>query len=132
MRSLLVVDDDDFVRRMFEDYFSRNQARYNVTIATSVAEAIAILDENPHDIVLTDLDMPGANGVELLRYLEANHPTTVRAMMSGGADAPAARIPSELVDGLFARFFPKPFHPREFVGWLDLHLGPQQAVQDLY
>jgi HD-like signal output (HDOD) protein len=49
-----------------------------------------MLDQNPADIVVTDMGMPGMDGAELLRRVAAEHPATIRVILSGCSDVQRA------------------------------------------
>lgn len=63
-RRLLVVDDEIQNLSTFKRVF-RN--RYEIVLASSGAEALRLLAEQPFDVVLTDFGMPEMNGAELVR-----------------------------------------------------------------
>ncbi len=66
---LLVVDDDAALLRALERTFQ--QAGYEVTTAASGEEALAILRDRPPAVVVSDLMMPGLDGIDLLREARA-------------------------------------------------------------
>ncbi|MFM1920115.1 MAG: hypothetical protein RLZZ303_1749 [Candidatus Hydrogenedentota bacterium] len=73
---MLVVDDKANVRALLESAFS--DRGYEVTTAPSGEDAIGLLGEKPFDVVLTDLNMPGKNGLEVLKAVKsANNDTEV-------------------------------------------------------
>ena len=86
-RSLLIVDDDDAVRS-FVCVASRRLG-YQVIEAANGIEALKQLDENPDKIalVLTDVNMPLMDGVELVKALKKRPTVTPIAVMSGRFDA---------------------------------------------
>ncbi len=71
-RSILVVDDDENVRRVLE--LQLLDAGFAVTTASDGASALAILEDWPPDLLITDLKMPGMSGLELLTALRHSHP----------------------------------------------------------
>lgn len=50
--------------------------------ATSAEEALALVDADPPDLVLMDINLPGMNGVEAARHLSADHPEVVTVLVS--------------------------------------------------
>lgn len=86
-KSLLIVDDDDAVRS-FVCVASRRLG-YQVIEAANGIEALKQLDENPDKIalILTDVNMPLMDGVELVKALKKRPTATPVAVMSGRFDA---------------------------------------------
>ena len=54
-----------------------------MTFACGAAEALASLATEPFDVVVSDLRMPGMDGLELLEQIRAQHPAMVRVLLSG-------------------------------------------------
>lgn len=81
---VLVVDDDDNVRRSLKRLLHRHQ--YLVVEAEGVDEAIELLAGKTVDLVLTDLRMPGKDGIDLLRHAYKHHPNVARILLTGHAD----------------------------------------------
>jgi two-component system, cell cycle response regulator len=68
---VLVVDDDEIVRTQLMKMLQR--ARYDVQVATCGEEALHILDISQCQIVLTDWQMPGMDGLALCRKVRLDH-----------------------------------------------------------
>src|SRR6186713_1057849 len=64
-KQVLVVDDEPNLRRVLSAQLSRDG--YDVHTAEDGAQALAVLAEHHIDLVITDLKMPGVDGMELLR-----------------------------------------------------------------
>jgi DNA-binding NtrC family response regulator len=79
--SILVVDDALFTLEVLQ----RNLAsqKYKVFTADNVASAVNILDTTPIDLVITDLKMPGASGLDLIRHVRQNYKNTEVMMITG-------------------------------------------------
>ena len=87
--SLLVVDDDREAVQLLREVFERDGL--TVRSATSAAEGLRILSsDGPFDAVLTDLRMPGASGLDLLRAVREHAPGTIVLMLTAFGDATAA------------------------------------------
>jgi DNA-binding NtrC family response regulator len=65
---VLVVDDHASAREAVSDVL--RQAGYDVATCASATEALARLAQQPVDVVVTDLQMPGMNGLEFIREIE--------------------------------------------------------------
>ena len=81
--SILVVDDDPSNAGVLADILDAKGFR--VHAVTSGAEALAILRDHPVNILLTDVKMPGMNGLELYRAARQLHPELVTILMSAYA-----------------------------------------------
>ena len=69
--TLLVVDDDPHIREALQRSLSREP--YRVISASSAEEALALLDKEVVDVILSDENMPGGlGGVEVLRQMKAD------------------------------------------------------------
>jgi CheY-like chemotaxis protein len=81
-RSILVVDDEPAVRVLYELVLVRRG--HNVRTATTVAEALAACAAKPPDVVVVDMFMPEASGLELIRSLRRQSPSPRIIAVTGG------------------------------------------------
>lgn len=79
--SLLVVDDEPPALRLFEDTFA--QEKYDIYTASGGYEALDFIKNVKIDAVLTDLVMPGMDGLELLEKIKRISPSTMVIMITG-------------------------------------------------
>lgn len=79
--SILVVDDDASLRRVMK--LQLEEAGYDVRTAASAQEAVASLAEVRPEVVITDLRMPGENGMDLLRRIRSNDPDVTVIVITG-------------------------------------------------
>ena len=70
-KRILVVDDDESLRWVTQAQLQ--QSGYQVDAAGNGKEALAAIHEDPPDLVITDLMMPGMSGVELLKNIRADY-----------------------------------------------------------
>ncbi len=84
---LLVDDDADLLEAMARGL---RHASYRVLTAPGGAEALALLASEPVDIIVSDLDMPGMGGLELLDRSRDLRPHAVRIVLTGHATAQSA------------------------------------------
>ncbi len=73
MKKILVVDDDLFIRDLVATKLHGTE--YEVFTAPSVAEALGIFAKEKIDVILLDLDLPGDNGIKLLRHVRSDFKT---------------------------------------------------------
>lgn len=86
-KRILLVDDDDDFRKMLQ--LSLLDMGYDVVEARDGSEAVSLMAALPPDVVLTDLIMPGKEGLETIRTLKKTHPALRIIAMSGGGRASA-------------------------------------------
>jgi DNA-binding NtrC family response regulator len=116
---LLAVDDTPSTLELLQRNLTSQG--YHVFTASNVAEAIRLLESTPVDLVITDLKMPGASGMDLIRHLRENfkdievmmitgYPTiesAVTAVKSGAEDFLAKPFTDEELFAAVQRVFDK-------------------------
>jgi two-component system response regulator AtoC len=107
---VLVVDDDPAVGKVLGALLT--QAGLQNRFAPNAAEALAALQERPFDVVVTDLRMPGMDGLELLRRVAASWPETSVVMLTAHGTIPLA---VEAMKAGAADFVLKPFDREEIL-----------------
>jgi pilus assembly protein CpaE len=70
---ILFVDDEEQIRKLLSTWLARHG--YEVTVATDGWEALKAVRAKAPDLVITDVNMPNMNGLELTRRLRADHRT---------------------------------------------------------
>ena len=84
MATLLIIDDDSHIRDTLYDLLS---GKHECHTADRAEQALEYLGFETYDVVLTDLSMPGVGGIEILRRMTKEHPTTPVIVISGQPDA---------------------------------------------
>jgi DNA-binding response OmpR family regulator len=106
---ILVVDDDPQIRSMIDRYLEKEGFR--VSLAESGAQMDAILDEDPADLVLLDLVLPGEDGLALARRIREKSEIGIIILTGKG----------EMIDRVVGLemgaddYVGKPFHLRELL-----------------
>ena len=109
MPRILLAEDDDSLRGFLSRALER--AGFDVTACAYGEEAAAVLDQ-PWDLLLTDIVMPGMDGIEVARLAAARHPG-LRIMFITGFAAVALAAGENAPAG--AKVLSKPIHLREIV-----------------
>jgi DNA-binding NarL/FixJ family response regulator len=109
--TILLVDDEPYVLEGLKDTL-RGQS-HRVLTATSAAEGLDLLSEQPIDVVVADEMMPRMRGSELLAIVSHRHPNTVRIILTGHATLDAAV--RGINEGRIFRFLQKPCRPSDFL-----------------
>lgn len=103
-KRILVIDDEHRMADSVCQLLAREG--HQTCAAYSGAEGLARLDEQPFDIVLTDLRMPDVDGLEVLRQVRDRHPRTLAIVMTGHASTESA---IEAIHNAAFDYIPKPF-----------------------
>ncbi len=85
MAKILIIDDDSEIRVMLRQLFEREG--FEVMDASDGKEGIRLYRENPADLIISDLIMPGKEGLETIRELKKEYPNVKIIAMSGGGRA---------------------------------------------
>jgi two-component system NtrC family response regulator len=104
----LIVDDEPTICRACEKILLREG--YRVKVAYSGKQALTLLDQEPFDILFTDLKMAEMGGMELLETLRTRFPDVIPVVITGYATISSAVETMKL--GAFD-YLPKPFTPEE-------------------
>jgi len=72
MIRVLIVDDHPIVRRGLKDIL-RDERDFVVTETADAQSARSLIEQQPFDLVVLDLDLPGVNGLELLNTIKRQH-----------------------------------------------------------
>lgn len=110
---LLIVDDDRRMAKTLGDILSVKG--FQVELAYSGEEAIELVQSKTFDCVLTDIKMPGLNGVELHRLIKRDHPETPVVLMT--AYASDALVSKGLEEGAIASLI-KPLDINMLLGFI--------------
>ena len=80
--SILYVDDELQLLEMAKDYLERS-GEFSVATATSVKRAIELLDSNSYDAILSDYQLAGPTGIDLLRHIRKTDPRIPFLLFTG-------------------------------------------------
>lgn len=108
-RSVLLVDDEPNLLKGFQRHLRK---KYDLSLAVGAAEAVKLFKaKGPFAVVVSDMQMPDVNGVELLAHLSAIDAQTTRIMLTGNADQRTAA--DAVNNGKIFRFLNKPCPPED-------------------
>lgn len=87
MEKILIVDDEENARIGLQKLLSRDG--YQVAAVANGYEALACLEREPIDLVITDINMPEMNGLVFLQELNRQHPRVQVIMVTayGGVES---------------------------------------------
>jgi response regulator RpfG family c-di-GMP phosphodiesterase len=124
--TVLLVDDEESILNSLRRLL-RGQP-YDVLLATSGAQALEIMAQQPIDLVMSDARMPNMDGATLLANVHLHYPHTTRIMLTGYAD-PSAIIKA-INEGQIHRYISKPWHDEEMLLTLRQSLAYQHSERE--
>ncbi|MBW1900699.1 MAG: response regulator [Deltaproteobacteria bacterium] len=107
---ILVVDDELIVRDSLKEWLE--EEGFTVDVAESGPEALDQLDKKPYHLMLTDIKMPGMDGVELLKKAKESFPDLTVVMMTAYATVETA-VEAMKIGAL--DYLVKPFDPDKLI-----------------
>ncbi|HUO13541.1 MAG TPA: response regulator [Verrucomicrobiae bacterium] len=85
-KRVLFVDDEPMVLSGLQRSLRSMRAEWDMAFVTSGPEALKLMEQQPFDIIVTDMRMPVMTGAELLEQVKARFPQCFRIILSGQAD----------------------------------------------
>jgi DNA-binding response OmpR family regulator len=117
VRTVLIVDDDPFIRKLIATTLE-DVSGFDLLQASDGIEALEVAECQPPALVFLDIDMPRLDGIEACRRLRASAPTAeativmLTAASSGETERDAVEAGADL-------FLTKPFSPLELLRLVD-------------
>jgi DNA-binding response OmpR family regulator len=118
-KTILVVDDEDMILRAVKD--TLEHAGYTAAVATNGKQAIELFDSLAPDLVITDINMPEVEGIELIKGLSRHTPKVPIIAMSGDVIGASFLKAARLLGA--ADTLAKPFSTRELLEKIEAVLG---------
>src|SRR5580658_1410410 len=87
LRHVLFVDDEQQVLDGLRTRLQPLKSKWQMTFVDSGADALLRFEETPHDVIVSDISMPGMDGAQLLHAISERWPATIRIALSGVSDA---------------------------------------------
>ena len=104
-RTILVVDDEENVRRSLHQVLHREG--YTVLVAEDAEKALDLLTKHKVHVLISDQNMPGLSGIDLLKLVGVRHPRVVRIMVT--ADRDPETVVRSINESEVYRFIRKPW-----------------------
>jgi response regulator RpfG family c-di-GMP phosphodiesterase len=113
-RRVLYVDDEMFNLELF---ILSYEEEYDIVIATSAEKALEILENHKIPVVVSDLKMPGLNGLELIEIIKNKWPQTVCMLLTAYIDSDV--LLKALNQEMIFRYLLKPWSRKELKNTID-------------
>ena len=85
-QKVLLLDDDPDVLELYQQMLLQLPSKPEVHIATSGARAIALLDSEPFNLLVSDLKMPKMDGLQVITIVRRKYPQLRTIVLTGVAD----------------------------------------------
>ncbi len=126
--AILVVDDEAVIREGLQR--TLDGERFAVETCRSGHAAIELLQDKEYDLIITDLKMPGMNGIEVLKAVKGLQPDVPVIMITGYATVDTA---VEAMKNGATDYISKPFTPEQIMEKIDKSLEQRALlVDDMY
>jgi DNA-binding NtrC family response regulator len=119
-KRILVVDDDVELLKALKKVLSKDE--YEVVTAATAAEAMEEMGGEAFDLVITDISMPGENGIVLLKRIKQLSPRTQVVMLTAFGDW--SNYGEAMAAGA-TEFLSKPINAEELLSCVHRSLGDQ-------
>lgn len=106
---ILVVDDEDRIRRLIRMYLERE--KFIIEEADNGVDALRLALENEYDVILLDLMMPGMDGIEVCEAIREEKTTPIIMLTAKGEESNRVQGFESGADD----YIVKPFSPREVI-----------------
>jgi DNA-binding NtrC family response regulator len=107
--NLLFVDDEMNMLSMIKRNFINSN--YKIFLASNAKKALEIIKENEIKVIITDLQMPEMNGIELIERIEKQNSNMIKMVLTGNNQVP--NILATINNGNIFRYIVKPINFKE-------------------
>lgn len=90
MSKILIVEDEDAIRRVLKKVLSEEDSKYKLDEAANGEEAISLIKSQHYDLILCDIKMPKKDGIDVLEFVIGYDSTIPIIMISGHGDLKTA------------------------------------------
>jgi HD-like signal output (HDOD) protein/ActR/RegA family two-component response regulator len=125
VKRLLFVDDEPQILQGVKVSLYTRRKDWDMHFATGGAQAIELMRESHFDVLVTDLRMPGVDGITLVARTRSDSPDTIRIVLSAYADEDQ----SHLLASLAHRYLSKPCESKQLEACIDRCLATQSLIQ---
>ena len=114
MKRILIIEDDDELRATFREILQKQG--YEILEADNGDDGIRIYRDDPTDLVISDILMPGKEGIQTMMELKNEYPDIkIIAMSGGGFRGQVSYLDAAELLGGAAKTFAKPVDPVELI-----------------
>ena len=90
MSKILIIEDEESIRRVLKKVLIQENKKYEIVEAVDGVDGISKINSGKYDLILCDIKMPKKDGIEVLKYVLKESPSTPTIMISGHGDLETA------------------------------------------
>ncbi|MFL2637058.1 MAG: sigma-54-dependent transcriptional regulator [Flavobacteriaceae bacterium] len=90
MSKILIIEDEESIRRVLNKVLMQDDKSYSITEAVDGLDGISKINSSKYDLILCDIKMPKKDGIEVLKHILKECPNTPTIMISGHGDLETA------------------------------------------
>jgi len=90
MSKILIIEDEESIRRVLNKVLMQDDKSYSITEAVDGLDGISKINSSKFDLILCDIKMPKKDGIEVLKHILSECPNTPTIMISGHGDLETA------------------------------------------
>ncbi len=124
---VIFVDDEPNILRGLQRTFRRMRNEWDMDFLEGGEAALKHLADNPADVIVSDMRMPGVDGAQFLTEAAKTHPETIRIILSGEAD----REMTFRTVGVSHQFLPKPCNTDDLCDKIQRSLAAKSLLPSL-
>ncbi|HEX9725068.1 MAG TPA: response regulator [Vicinamibacteria bacterium] len=123
MNRILIVEDDRQSREGLRTLVAN--AGFDVTVAADYARAAALLSTDRFDLLITDLDLPGGTGLDLVQHARAFSPRIATILVTAFG---CSEVRKQAQDLALAGYFEKPLDPQALIELVKSSVGGRRIT----
>jgi CheY-like chemotaxis protein len=113
---VLIVDDEDAIALSLHRLLYQRRDQFDTLVARTAETAREIMREIRMDVLVSDVQLPGMSGIDLVYWAATESPDTQVIIMSGQN---AKELHDRLPEDIYLRFLEKPFEPGALLKYVD-------------
>lgn len=125
---VLLVDDDQMLLRALSETITLRMSTVTVETVASTEEALALLQEREYSAIISDIQMPGMDGLALLEYVQEHYPDIPVLLITGYNDQ---KIAMQAVRAGAYDYIRKPIERDDFIAALTRALSTYRLRQQV-
>ncbi|HEX7737729.1 MAG TPA: response regulator [Ktedonobacteraceae bacterium] len=125
---VMLVDDDQMLLRALSETITLRMSTVTVETVTSTQEALQLLQEREYSAIISDIQMPGMDGLELLSHVQKHYPDIPVLLITGYNDQ---KIAIEAVRAGAYDYIRKPIERDDFIAALTRALSTYRLRQQV-